>query len=63
MKLSENIKNQIIEALKTLDLQKVILFGGYAYWEPTKDGDIDLYIVTKDNFMPKDFDENMRVKL
>jgi predicted nucleotidyltransferase len=57
MKLSEEIKNQIIEALKPLDPEKVILFGSYAYGEPTPDSDIDLYIVTKDDFMPQSFKE------
>ncbi len=62
MKLPEEIKNQIIEALKPLDPEKVILFGSYAYGEPTADSDIDLYIVTKDDFMPKNYVEFCRVR-
>ena len=30
MKLPDAIKNQIIEALKPLDPEKIILFGSYA---------------------------------
>ncbi len=57
MKLPDEIKNQIIEALKPLDPERVILFGSYAYGNPNKDSDIDLYIVTKDDFMPKNYSE------
>jgi uncharacterized protein len=63
MKLPDKIKNQIIEALKPLDPEKVILFGSYAYGEPTADSDIDLYIVTKDDFIPKNYTENMEIYL
>jgi predicted nucleotidyltransferase len=61
MKLPENIKKQIIDALKPLDPEKVILFGSYAWGEPTKDSDIDLYIVTKDEFMPKNWREKSEI--
>ena len=63
MKLPDKVKNQIIEALKPLDPEKVILFGSYAYGEPTADSDIDLYIVTKDDFIPKNYTENMEIYL
>ena len=63
MKLPEEIKNQIIEALKPLDPEKVILFCSYAYGEPTADSDIDLYIVTKDDFIPQSFKEKSEIYL
>jgi len=63
MKLSEEIKNQIIEALKPIEPEKVILFGSYAHGEPTESSDIDLYVVTKDDFVPQNFKEKMKVKL
>jgi len=59
----EEIKDEIIEKLKPLNPDKIILFGSYAYGTPNKDSDIDLYIVTNDNFIPQSFDENMKVKL
>ena len=37
--LSESIKNEIISNLQVLDPEKVILFGSYAYGNPTKDSD------------------------
>lgn len=63
MNLPEDIKNQIIEALRPLDPEKAILFGSYANGTPHKDSDIDLYIVTKDDFIPKNFKEKMDIKL
>ena len=41
----EDLKPQIIEALKPLKPKKIILFGSYAYGRPTKESDIDLLIV------------------
>ncbi len=62
MKLPDAIKNQIIEALKPLDPEKIILFGSYAYGNPHKDSDIDLYIITKDNFIPENYADFCRVR-
>jgi len=61
--LTDNIKKIIINSLKPLDLKKVILFGSYAYGNPTKDSDIDLLIVTNDDFIPQNFAEKMSLKL
>ena len=59
----ENMKIDILQRLKPLDLEQVILFGSYAYGTPTEDSDIDLYVVTKDEFVPKSFKESMDIKL
>ena len=63
MKLPEKVKKQIIEALKPLEPEKVILFGSYAYGKPNENSDIDLYIVTKDNFIPQNFKEKSEIFL
>lgn len=60
--LVESVKNEIINSLRELDPVRVILFGSYAYGKPDQDSDIDLYVVTKDNFIPKDFEENLQIK-
>lgn len=60
--LIESIKKEIIENLRTIDPVKVILFGSYAYGTPDQDSDIDLYIVTKENFIPETFEENLQIK-
>ena len=59
----EQIKLEIIERLKPLNPNKIILFGSYAYGKPHEDSDIDLYIVTNDEFLPNSFQENMDIKL
>lgn len=60
--LVESVKNEIINSLRELDPVRVILFGSYAYGKPDQDSDIDLYVVTKDNFIPKDLEENLQIK-
>ncbi|MDP3914117.1 MAG: nucleotidyltransferase domain-containing protein [Bacteroidota bacterium] len=60
--LSETVKNEIIEFLRPIDPERVILFGSYAYGIPDEDSDIDLYIVTKENIIPETFEENLQIK-
>lgn len=43
------ITNKLIN---TINPYKVILFGSYAYGKPTEDSDIDIIVVTNDDFMP-----------
>lgn len=62
MKKKEYI-NQIIEKLKPLNPYKIILFGSHAYGEAGEDSDIDLLVVTNDEYMPQSFEEKMDVKL
>ena len=52
IKLSDELETQIRDALAPLHPEKVILFGSYAWGQPTEDSDIDLYVVTQDDFMP-----------
>lgn len=41
----EELKPLIIERLKPLNPDKIILFGSYAYGTPNEDSDIDLFLV------------------
>lgn len=41
----EKLKVEIIERLKPLDLDKIILFGSYAQGTPSQESDIDLFLV------------------
>lgn len=59
----EELKPKIIEALMPLKPDKIILFGSYAYGIPNEDSDIDLYIVTNDNFIPQSFQDNFNIKV
>lgn len=41
----EVLKHEIVERLKPLNPDKIILFGSYAYGEPNEDSDVDLFLV------------------
>jgi len=43
----EIIKKAILNAVPTL---KIYLFGSYAYGKPTKNSDIDIYIIIPDDY-------------
>ena len=53
----EILKLDIIKSLKPLNLNRVILFGSYAYGTANRDSDIDLYVVTNDEYTPKNWEE------
>jgi predicted nucleotidyltransferase len=53
----------ILAQLKTINLYKVILFGSFAYGQPHPDSDIDLLVVTDDDFFPKDYEEKSNLYL
>jgi predicted nucleotidyltransferase len=59
--LIEEIKKEIVQHLKPLNLDKIILFGSHAYGEPHQDSDIDLYVVTKDDFIPQSWREKNKL--
>ncbi len=61
MKNIEAIKEEIISCLSPIEPKHVILFGSYAYGTPNDDSDIDLYVVTKDNFIPKSYSEKRQL--
>jgi uncharacterized protein len=63
MKLTNTLKDQIITQLTPLNPMQVVLFGSYAYGEPTENSDIDLYIVTEDEFIPQNWGEKNRIYL
>lgn len=49
----EELKPQIIERLESLNPDKIILFGSYAYGTANEDSDIDLFLL-KDDLEIKD---------
>jgi len=63
MKLSQELKNAIVARLLPLKPQKIVLFGSYAYGEPNKNSDIDLYVVTADEFIPRNWREKSAIFL
>ncbi|NLH43564.1 MAG: nucleotidyltransferase domain-containing protein [Planctomycetes bacterium] len=60
-KLSDRLERQIKDALAPLSPEAVILFGSYAWGQPTEDSDIDLYVVTQDDFLPATWREKRDV--
>lgn len=55
----EQIKQKICE----LDPYMILLFGSYAYGSPHKDSDIDLLVVTNDNYIPQSYEERINIQL
>lgn len=55
----EQLKKEITAELSNLDPYKVILFGSHAYGDPLEESDLDLYVVTKKQYLPQSFQENM----
>lgn len=43
----EKVKKEIVELLKPLKPEKVILFGSYAYGTPNKGSDLDICVIEK----------------
>jgi uncharacterized protein len=54
---------QIRQALQNMNVNKVILFGSWATGNQNIDSDIDLFIVTNDDFIPDSFSRKMEIKL
>ena len=60
-------KNEIISlvhsSLQNLNINKVILFGSYAKGTQSVDSDLDLLVITNDDFVFGSFAQKMEVKL
>ncbi len=54
---------EIVNKLKSVNPYLIILFGSYAYGTPNEDSDVDILLVTNDDFMPKTFDERLAYRL
>lgn len=57
------IKKEISKHLCPMLPEKVILFGSLAHGDFNDDSDIDLYVVTKDEFMPSSWSEKNKIYL
>lgn len=60
----QTLQKEIVECLKPLEPEKIILFGSYAAGTATEDSDIDLFLV-KDtaNSERKDYEVNALLRL
>jgi len=59
IKLSDELETRTKDALAPLRPEKVILFGSWAWGQPTEDS----YVVTQDDFLPANYEETMRTHL
>jgi uncharacterized protein len=62
-RLPDELIRQISEALKPVHPEKVILFGSYAWGQPTEDSDIDLVVVLDSRVSPTTYRERMMNRL
>jgi len=53
-KIREVIYKVVDEITKEYQPSKIILFGSYAYGEPTEDSDVDILIVAKRRLSPEE---------
>jgi predicted nucleotidyltransferase len=61
--LTDALKEQLVEKLKNADPYKIILFGSHAYGNPGPESDIDLLVVTEDDYLPENFAEKNAIYL
>ncbi len=59
----KNYIDEITEKLKTINPYLIILFGSHAYGTPHEDSDIDILVVTNDDFMPTTFSERLKYRI
>jgi len=57
---AENLLSEITDILKQYGIEKIILFGSYAYGKPNKNSDIDLLIIKN---IPANETRDFRIKL
>jgi predicted nucleotidyltransferase len=56
----DKLKELIINAIP---VEQIYLFGSYAYGNPHKDSDLDLYVVLKDGLPMRDLDAGLQISL
>ena len=59
----QKITTDIVNRLLPLNPKKIILFGSYAWGTPDDDSDLDIYVVTNDNFIPENWSEKSKIYL
>jgi predicted nucleotidyltransferase len=55
----DKLKELIINAVP---VEQIYLFGSYAYGNPHKDSDLDLYVVLKDGLPMRDLDAGLQIR-
>ena len=59
--------NQILDEIRTrfisAGIDKLVLFGSFAYGNPGEDSDIDLLVVTSDDSIPESYAEKSKLDI
>ncbi|MCL2609176.1 MAG: nucleotidyltransferase domain-containing protein [Treponema sp.] len=55
----DKLKELIVAAVP---VEQIFLFGSYAYGNPRKDSDLDLYVVLKDGLPMRDLDAGLKIR-
>jgi predicted nucleotidyltransferase len=58
-----NYISLIIDRLRPISPEKIILFGSYAYGVPTGQSDLDILVVTNEDFIPSNYAEKGKMYL
>ena len=56
----DKLKELIINAIP---VEQIYLFGSYAYGNPRKDSDLDIYVVLKDEVSMRDLDAGLQIRM
>ncbi|MCL2602785.1 MAG: nucleotidyltransferase domain-containing protein, partial [Treponema sp.] len=56
----DKLKELIVAAVP---VEQIFLFGSYAYGNPRRDSDLDLYVVLKDGLPMRDLDAGLQIRL
>ena len=61
MNTIEEIKKELVQRLRHIDPKQIIIFGSYAHGLADEESDVDVYVVTKDKFMPRSYQEKRKL--
>ena len=56
----KSIESEIVDRLKPLKPDRIILFGSYAYGKPSRDSDIDICIIKSNLESPREYELESR---
>jgi predicted nucleotidyltransferase len=58
----KSLEHKIIECIKPLNAERIIIFGSMAYGKSDFNSDLDILIVTSDNLIPANLKDFLKLK-
>ena len=58
----EALEHRIIDCIKPLNAERIIIFGSMVYGRPDNDSDIDILIITSDKMIPANLKDFLKLK-